>query len=174
MAPCLAPPLKLATTLGQMKEKSSPQASLSLRKKRYASALPVENILRDLLGKGLLPERNPNYLRYHALLMHAIPEQWHGQVRLGKLQYRGWEIFALDSATAYRLKFFIPEIQRQLAESLPHVPPIVVKVDPAMKTPYSLHKPKSLPAPRERLTDEEADQILAAFFARHRKPRIDP
>ncbi|MDO4776599.1 MAG: hypothetical protein Q4A06_03980 [Cardiobacteriaceae bacterium] len=152
-----------------MKEKTSPQPSLVLRKKRYDSAMPLENILHDLLGKGLLPRHNPNYLRYHALLMRAIPEQWHAQVRLGKLQYRGWEIFALDSATACRLKFFIPEIQRQLAESLPHVPPIVVKVDPAMKTPYSLHRPKSLPAPCERLSDDETNRILAAFLARHRK-----
>lgn len=167
MAPGLAPPPKLATTLGQMKEKSSPRAAP--RQKRYDNAQPLENILRDLIGKGLLPAHNPNYLRYHALLMQAIPQQWHVHVRPGKLQYRDWEIFALDSATAYRLKFFIPEIQRQLAAHLPHVPPIVVKVDPALKTPYSLEKPKSLPAPRERLTDKEAERILGAFFARHRK-----
>ncbi|MDO5091756.1 MAG: hypothetical protein Q4D61_09425 [Cardiobacteriaceae bacterium] len=155
-----------------MKQKSSPQATPAPRKKRplpYNSALPVANILRDLFAKGLLPERNPNHMRYHNLLMQAIPEQWHAQVRPGKLEYRGWEIFALDSAIAYRLKFFIPEIERRLAEHLPHVPPIIVKVDPAMKTAYSFHPPKSLPAPRERLSDHEAKDILAAFFAKHRK-----
>lgn len=155
-----------------MKKKSSPRATPAPHKKKhtpYNTALPVDNILRDLFDKGLLPERNPNYLRYHALLMQAIPVQWHAEVRPGKLEYRAWEIFALDSATAYRLKFFIPEIQRRLAEHLPHVPPIMVKVDPAMKTAYSFHAPKSLPAPRERLTDDEAERILAAFFARHRK-----
>lgn len=141
---------------------------------RYRSAMPVADILADLLAKNTLPAQNPQYLRYHALLLAAIPAQWHGDIRIGKLQYQGFEIHAVDSALAYRLKFLAPEIRAALGKTLPHAPPIVVKVDPALKQWQSHAKPKSLPAPRERLSDRQADDILDAFFARTRKNTADP
>lgn len=141
--------------------------------KRYKSATAIADILKDLMQKQTLPAQNPQYLRYHALLLAAIPSEWHAHIRIGKLQYQGFEIHCLDGALAYRLKFLAPEIQRLLSKSLSHPPPIVIKVDPSMKHWNTRTPPKSLPAPRARLSDAEANDILNRFFARARAKHRD-
>lgn len=138
-------------------------------KNRYRSVLSTAEIIADLMKRNTLPTQNPQYLRYHALLLAAIPGEWHDNIRIGKLHYQGFEIYAVDSALAYRLKFLAPEIQRTLGKTLPHPPPIIVKVDPALKNWQTHHRPKSLPAPRERLSDAQADEILSNFFKRMRE-----
>lgn len=165
----LALPCKHSARLGWMKQKSS--ATHAKYKSRYRNARPVAEIIADLVRHDTLPAHNPQYLRYHALLLAAVPAEWHEHIRVGKLQYQGFEIYAIDSALAYRLRFLAPEIRRRLGESLPHVPPIQVKIDPGLKSWYARERPKSLPAPRERLTDAQADDILRQFFARMREKK---
>ena len=147
-------------------EKSSAQPQARTYK-RYKSAQPVASILQDLLAKQQLGAQNPAELHYRKLLLAAIPQEWHGDLRIGRLHYQQWEIFVIDSALAYRLNFLAPEIRRIVGEKLPHVPKLMIKVDPAMKNWYSHRQPKSLPPSPRRLTDREADDILNAFFAKH-------